>query len=464
MELWQHQKNAIDRAGNRFGLFFDPGCGKSRTALELYKRANKQYAHPLKALIFAPLNVCRNWRDEINKFLNAPAEVFLCAGQSKQKKLEELERFAESRAADGAKICICNIESLRGREYLTRLESSGAVVVIVDESHNFKSPVSLQTKGLLRLDATIRPQYLYLLSGTPAPQGEIDLWSTFVLLRKTNDNFYVWRKRNFVDLNGHRKGESNYWPNYRISESARAQLQHQLHEVSAVARKNEVLDLPPLLRVKLYTALSAKQSRLYNEMLHTLCATNTDGEKLTAANALARTLRLQQIIAGHFERYNPRLDTLRDAIEMTNGQQFIVWTIFKSTYSELARLLDDMRIPFAMLTGDESPEGRHKNMTAFQAGELRALIAHPRAGGVGVNLTAASFSIHYTRGFSLTDDMQAEARNYRAGSEMHERITRVDIIAENTLDEDIVEALEAKKNIQDFILQLTRKYGHAGWC
>jgi Superfamily II DNA/RNA helicases, SNF2 family len=98
-----------------------------------------------------------------------------------------------------------------------------------------------------------------------------------------------------------------------------------------------------------------------------------------------------------------------------------------------------------MLTGDIDAEERFENIRKFQAGEVRAIIAHPKAGGVGVNLTAASYSIHYSRSYSLTDDLQSEARNYRGGSERHKRITRIDIIAEDTIDEDISAALKSKK-------------------
>ena len=58
------------------------------------------------------------------------------------------------------------------------------------------------------------------------------------------------------------------------------------------------------------------------------------------------------------------------------------------------------------------------------------------------------------------DDLQAEARNYRGGSERHERITRIDIVTPDTIDEDIMEALRAKRSVQDFILGLKRKHGH----
>lgn len=483
--LWLHQREAVERAGKRFALFFDPGTGKTRTTIELFRKAlghgirgtgwgRGSTLQKMKALIFAPLNVCRNWETELKQYLCLPYKTWLVSGQSKKAKLEILQSYREA-VEDCHMFLIVNIETLRAKEYRELLSKSGATFVVVDESHNFKSPTALQTKGLFNVLNNLKPDYLYLLTGTPAPQGEIDLWSTFALLGRTNDPFFVWRKKHFDDKNERRRGTRSYWPDYQVRQSSREQFQRVLAECSQTARKNEVLDLPPLLRTQLYTEMGPEQARYYETMFEYLFAIDKDGNELNASNVLSRTLRLQQILAGFLNdipiRDNPRLATLREAVEKVptrpphgclcpSGEQFIVWTIFKPTYKAVGEMLEGMGISYGLLTGEQHPEMRHKIMEAFQSGQLRALIAHPKAGGVGVNLTAASYSIHYTRGYNLVDDLQAEARNYRGGSERHQRITRIDIVTPDTLDEDILEALRAKRSVQDFILGLKRKHGH----
>lgn len=496
--LWQHQREAIARAGNKFALFFDPGCGKSRTAIELLRRASKTpvpYSRRednfRRVLILAPLNVCRNWENEFAQYFGDPFEIFLVSGQTKPKKLKILEQYRQSAKAMH-KVLICNIECMRGDDYRAVIGKCGIDFIIVDESHNFKTFNAQQTRGLIDLTQRLKPQYLYLLTGTPAPQGEIDLWSTFYLLGKTTDSFFLWRKKHFDDKNERRRGHPSYFPDYKIRESSRVKLQAALAECSAVARKSEVLDLPELLRTNIYAEMSPTQARHYESMKEFLFAIDAEGNELNAANFLSRSMRLQQILAGFLGEVaieaNPRLKALEAAIEKTNealhpyyigrtnsggiglmepeikgvpAAQFIIWTIFKSTYNQIGELLTKLGIRYGMLTGQESPEDRHANMNAFQAGELRALIAHPRAGGVGVNLTAASYSIHYTKNFNLVDDLQCEARNYRGGSERHQRITRIDIITPNTIDEEITTALREKKSVQEFILGLKHRRGAA---
>ena len=77
----------------------------------------------------------------------------------------------------------------------------------------------------------------------------------------------------------------------------------------------------------------------------------------------------------------------------------------------------------------------------------RVLIGHTGSGGIGINLIAASYSIFYSRSFSLEYDIQAEARNYRGGSEKHTKVTRIDLVTPNTIDEEVVKALASKKKI-----------------
>ena len=82
----------------------------------------------------------------------------------------------------------------------------------------------------------------------------------------------------------------------------------------------------------------------------------------------------------------------------------------------------------------------------------RVMIANQGAGGAGINLVEASYSIYYSKGFSLEHDLQSEARNHRGGSEIHDKITRIDLVCPNTIDESINEALSNKQHVADRIL------------
>lgn len=456
--LWPHQQKALDIALNKYSLLFEPGCGKTRTALELAKK------HKVSSvIIFAPLNVCRNWIKEIEQNFPNPT-IYLCAGQTSNKKLEALRSFKN---ATTQTFLICNIEALRSQNYTDIIKATNCNFIIADEFHCFKNSESKQTKGLLSILKKLNPTYFYALTGTPCPAGEVDLYTLLYVMGKTNLNFFCWRKKYFVDHNERWRGRSGYFPDYKINASLKPELSKILNSVSMVVKKEEVLELPEFVRTSLYYQLSNAQRKNYESMLEYLFA-GDDNTELTAANVLSRTLRLQQITAGLLDdnKYDDgRLKVLEDAIDIIDNTdrhaQFIIWTIFKFTYKQIGEVLDKRGITFAFLTGEQSAQERFENIEDFQEGYCRVLIAHPKAGGVGVNLTKASFAVYYCKGFSLTDDLQSEARNYRAGSEQHKKITRIDILAENTIDEDITEALINKKTTQDFIMNLKGKYGHS---
>lgn len=469
--LWEHQKRAINTALNKMLLCFDCGCGKTRTALELFKKqfdATTNKHNYYKCIIFSPLNVCRNWVTEIERYVDCEKydyEIFLVAGQNRANKLKAIREFSKFSEKSKPKFLVCNIETIRGPEYLAALKESRCNFIIADESHNFKNPTSLQTKGLIEIVEYMRATHVYLLTGTPCPGGEVDLWSTFRLLGVTRDSFFIWRKKYFEDYNARRAGTSGYYPDYRVKESSKKVFAEQLARCSITARKDEVLDLPDYVRTTIYCKLSDTQKRHYKTMREFLFAADENGNEATAQNILTRTLRLQQIVGGWLEDNviadNERLEALNDAIDMIElnepGAQFVIWTIFKPTYQQISDLLAKRGIfNSAFLTGGECPQTRFHNIKDFQSGLNRVLVAHPKAGGVGVNLTAASWSIHYLKNFSLTDDLQSEARNYRGGSEIHKRITRIDIVAQDTIDEDINEALSQKKSLQEFIMGIRK--------
>lgn len=522
MELWSHQKEAVNKGKDYFCLFFDTGTGKTRTALEIFN-AKREERNLRRIVVIAPLNVCRNWKNEIKTFCSVKHETFIVSGGTPKKKKKEIEAFSLTK---GVAFLIINIESFRSSEYMKLLSSIDIDFFIVDEAHNFKTHDSKQTEGLEATVKKINPPLFYMLTGTPTPQGEIDLWSYFTFMKLNKLPFPLWRKKYFVDVNDSDNGkeyldklfkflksigeaESNLWywkknllktlsnspsplkkiweiltqrrlcvtpwiewrsdmidklkayPKYEVTPEGKEEFTRLLNLCALTAKKDEVLDLPPLLRTQLYFQLPAAHREIYDSMAKGIWKTLESDSSGSADNFLTRMIRLQQITSGIFVHPTTKelsiddeakIKCLTEAIEMTEGEQFLIWTIFQASYDRISKVLDKLDISHGFLTGEISPEARQIIMERFQAGEIRALICNPRAGGVGVNLTAASYSIHYSKNFNLIDDLQCEARNYRGGSERHSKIVRIDLLAEDTIDEQIDYCLKNKKTVQDLIL------------
>jgi SNF2 family DNA or RNA helicase len=139
--------------------------------------------------------------------------------------------------------------------------------------------------------------------------------------------------------------------------------------------------------------------------------------------------------------------------DITGQHKVIVWSMFHEDHEIVRGICKKLEIKFSELTGLVT--NKQEQIDAFQKDEsVRVMVASQAAGGTGVNLTAASYMIYFSRGYSLEHDMQSEARAYRGGSEKHKSITRIDLVAEKTLDIAVLKALQSKKDLSKDILQL----------
>ena len=310
----------------------------------------------------------------------------------------------------------------------------------------------------------------YILTGTPILNSSQDVFMQFRILDRGETfgkNFYTFRHTYFEDENARRKGTQGYYPKWIPKPFSFDELQGKISRKALRVLKSECLDLPPLIRQQVYTEMNTEQKRMYKEMMNdyiTWLKDNKDQPRAVLAQlAVTKALRLQQIVTGFasdeegkLHRLNsvPRLKVLEELlVDLTPGNKVIVWATFKENYKMIAELCDKIGIKYREIHGDISHNQRQINMNDFRKDpEVRVMIANQSAGGTGINLIEASYSIYYSKGFKLEDDLQSEARNYRGGSEIHDKVTRIDIVAKGTVDELIAEALQNKQNIADRIL------------
>lgn len=179
---------------------------------------------------------------------------------------------------------------------------------------------------------------------------------------------------------------------------------------------------------------------------------------------MVKTLRMQQMLAGFSqpdEREDPiwfddvpRLDALLDTIDSLGKEKAIIWTVFRPTYARLAKELEKRSYKFAMLTGEQSYKEKMEAKEAFVNGDAQFLIANPAAAGEGIDgLQIAKYALYYMRGYSLLHYMQSLARNYRSGSEKHDKVVHYHYFAKGTLDEVIAYALHNKQDVAATVLK-----------
>ena len=159
----------------------------------------------------------------------------------------------------------------------------------------------------------------------------------------------------------------------------------------------------------------------------------------------------------YFEK-TPKLARLEELIEeIRDGHKFIIWTAFKHDNKEACKLLDEMKIKYVKITGDQDTKEKQRAVDDFQNDtNVSGVVATLSAGGTGITLTKASYSFVLSRNFSLGDNLQARARNYRAGSQQHEKITNYDLVVEDSIEEKVAQAINNKEEVGKLVLEWAR--------
>lgn len=468
-ELWQHQVDAIrfSTTVNDMGLLFEQGTGKTRTLIEIIRRRFAVKGRVMRTLILAPPIVLYNWREEFKMFSKIPQnDIIILTKSAVRRRKDFLEAVGE--ALQYNKIIITNYEAMEMDELYELIRMWRPEILVCDESQRVKNPSSIRAKKVSFLaDET---EHNYILTGTPILNNPMDIFMQYRILDRGHlfgKNFFSFRANYFEDANSDRKNKQGYYPKWVCIPEKYEELTHKIYTKAKRVLKADCLDLPPVVRQVVMCDLSPEQAKMYKEMYNdyiTFIDTKSgEPQAVVAQQAVVKLMRLQQIVSGfakdendtiHRIAANPRLTVLKQLLEdITPQHKVIVWAVFKENYRMIADLCTSLGIGYAELHGGLSTLDKKNEVDRFKSdASVRVMIANQGAGGVGINLVEASYSIYYSKGFKLEDDLQSEARNHRGGSEIHEKITRIDIVAKGTCDELITMALKDKQTIADQIL------------
>ena len=456
---WLHQEAIFERAKDMpdYGLFVEMGGGKTKIAIELLRYKCYQKKRLLKTIIFCPPVVRNQWKKEI-KANSAMVKDTVVLDKSGKKRIETFKKHS-----DGPKIFVTNYESLGMKDLFVLFKEWRPDVLVFDESHLIKSPQAKRTKAAIELADLA--EHKYLLTGTPILNNAMDIWSQYRVLdggETFDPNFYAFRAKYFHDKNAGMP-KQKYFPDWRPRPGIEDKFNELIYRKASRVLKKDCMDLPPFVRQTIEVGLGPEQMKMYKQMERDFVA-YLDDKTCVASIALTKGLRLQQIASGYFvddegtERVfktNPRLTALVELIEpiAATGAKIIVWACFKKNYRDIVEALEK-KYKVVTIVGGMTDKQRQKSIDDFQEGDAQIVVANQQAGGTGVNLFKASYAIYNSRNFSLEADLQSEARCYRGGSDMHDKVTRIDLVAPDTIDQVVLDALARKENLASNILSV----------
>lgn len=436
-------------------------CGKTATTINALRQLSYRRQRVQRTLILCPLVMVETWRREIGVHSKLLPSTATLRGTGKKR----LETFQKALEESPDKIMITNFEAIQSKELYAAIEAWRPEVMVIDESQKIKHYKSLRTKLITALGD--RSDYRYILSGTPITNTPMDIFGQFRFLDgglAFERNFFAFRNTYFYDKNDSMKGLQKYFPDWRPKPGIEKLFNEKIYRHASRILKKDCLDLPPVVPKVTLVEMAVEQRRMYDSMKKSFVAYLGD-VACVATIALTKALRLQQIVSGFFIddagvthqfKGNPRLEALRELVELiVPNEKLIIWSTFKQNHADITGVLKELKIPYSELVGGMTDKSRTEGVDAFQTDpKRRVMVANQQAGGVGVTLTAASTMIYYSRTYSLEADLQSEARAHRGGSEIHEKITRIDLVAPATIDEVVMEALFRKMTLAELILKL----------
>lgn len=436
----QYQQYAIDflLQHEQAGLFLDMGLGKTVITLTALKQLKKK-GEIDKTLVVAPKIVAENvWKQEPEKWDHLQDLSFSYILGSPKKREKALKVKADIYVITRDNIAWL-VELLRNNWFFDTL--------VLDELSSFKNHQSKRFRKLREIRSYV--SRVIGLTGTPIPNGYMDLWSEMYLLdmgERLGKYISEYRRNYFNAL--------NRWSfiEYKLMPGADKTIEQKISDICLSMKAKDYLNLKEPQVIDVNVELSSKEMKAYKEM-EKEAVLAIDEEVITATSAGIAVNKLLQLANGAIYTkdqkdykiiHNRKLEALEELIEQAAGENVIVYYTYQH---DKERILQ--KFPEARILKTE------KDVEDWNAGKIKMLVAHPASAGHGLNLQdGGSIAIWFGLNWSLELYQQANARLHRQGQKNTVRIYR--IIAENTVDNRVLEVLNGKNMRQEELLEQLR--------
>jgi SNF2 family DNA or RNA helicase len=450
--LMPHQIPAIAKMlPSKVGaLFMDIGTGKGRTTIEIAKIRQDKYD---RLFWFCPVSLKETIYQEWRKHTDLPDSLM---------KVWD-DKVASDNLPEHAIVHIVGIESMSSsaRVILTyKAMVTAQSFVIVDESSYIKGHNSLRTERITTLSAIAR--YRLILTGTPFTQGAVDLFAQMSFLSKKilgYSSFYSFAANHLeyeVRVNDRgRKVRTDRIIRTHNADYLAARIAPYVYQVS----KDECLDLPDKLYETRYFSMTDEQDNRYQQAKEEILL-GLDYEDWNSIAIFHLFSALQSIVCGFWTRTAPdtrekerltfdhrRIDLLMDTIaSIPDSEQIIIWAKYRHAIEEMKQELDKQygSNAYSEFHGGILASKRDDELSTWKSGNTRILIATQSAGGHGLTLNEARYTIYYADSYKYSEREQSEGRNHRIGQT--QRPTYISLCCERSIDEKIAMALYRKEN------------------
>ena len=435
----------LARLGVGACLADDMGLGKTIQVLSLLLVLRAETgARGRASLLVAPASLLANWAAEIERF--APSLKALIAHPS-ATPANELKALDQGRIA-GIDLVITSYGSLLRLPWATKIKWN---LVVLDEAQAIKNPSAKQTRAAKQLRAEAR----IALTGTPVENRLSDLWSIFDFI---NPGLLGGAKA-FADF-AKRLAERPHNPYGPLRDLVRPYILRRLK-----SDKSVISDLPDKTELRAFCALSRKQAALYQQSVDDLAVRLRESDGMQRRGLILAFLMRFKQICNHPSQWlgdgawneadSGKLARLREIAEVIAAKQekVLVFTQFREVTAPLAAFLGSVFGRPGLVLHGETAVGKRKALVArFQDDEtVPFFVLSLKAGGAGLNLTAASHVIHFDRWWNPAVENQATDRAFRIGQRKNVLVHK--FICRGTIEDKIDQMIESKRQLSHDLIE-----------
>lgn len=430
---WLHRLSTL---GLGACLADDMGLGKTLQTLAIMLHRLQQRAMKKPALIVAPVSVIPGWFAEARRFV-PDLKLIHYAGQERDTILANIK---------ARQVLVTSYGLLqRDGQKLARIEFD---MIVLDEAQFIKNKDSARAKAAFKLQGDFK----MVTTGTPVENRLSEFWSIFHFINPG----LLGPHKLFADM--YEKCIQQFGDPHAL-ESLRWQVKPFLLRRT----KEETLDeLPPKTEIVRYCEMSKEESAFYE--LHRRQAQNllklTDSnqqmmELITALTTLRQAACHPRLIEPSLTMESAKLNCLKDILEelKSGGHRALVFSQFVKFLTIVREWLDEQNITYQYLDGSSSQKQRTEAVDAFQTGHFDLFVISTRAGGFGLNLTAADYVVHLDPWWNPAVEDQASDRVHRIGQSRP--VTVYKLVTQGTVEEKVMEIHGEKRDLASGLLENT---------
>jgi SNF2 family DNA or RNA helicase len=440
-----YQQHCIDKILDvkKIGLFLDMGLGKTVTVLSAIRELKYNRFQIRKVLVIAPKKVAEGtWTKEKDKWDHTQILRVSKVLGSQAKRVRALNTPAD--------LYIINRENVVWLVDYYR-NSWPFDMVVVDESSSFKSHKAKRFKALSSVCSHI--DRLIELTGTPSPNGLDDLWAQVYLLDngdRLGKRYTQFRERYFQP---DKRGAAGMIYSYRAKPGTEESILEKISDICISMKAEDYLQLPDLSYHEIPVVLDEKALKAYREMEREMVLELPDEEEISVTSAAALSNKLLQLANGALydedhnvhEVHGCKIEAFMELIESLQRKPVLVFYNFQHDKARILQALTKTGLRVRELNGVQDEDDWNNR-------KIDVLLTHPASSAYGLNLQQGGNHVVW---FGLTWNyelyVQANKRLHRQGQT--EKVIIHHLVCSGTRDEDVMQALARKDDVQNWVMQ-----------